>query len=257
MAWRAIQDSVATSESLSQLNDFTERLYWRMLAKSDPWGRLPGSPKKLRGLCVPLVARASENRIEEALVDLAYVNRIERYEVDGTPYVQLVDFAENQPNDVLGRSGARYTSRFPGPTNSSTRSRAESVRGTPAESESESDKKTATAVSSEIEAIYNHWRTARAKKNSRYDHIHPGRLRKIKARLKEFPASELIRAIDGVASDPWAERPLHDDLTVIFRSAEQVDRFLAFADSPPAAPNGRVSAARLTELTEEVFHEAG
>ncbi len=95
-----------------------------------------------------------------------------------------------------------------------------------------------TSVSTaDVQAVYDHWRTARGKSDRRYEKLSDGRRAKIKARLREFPAAELIRAINAVALDPWEDRPRHDDLTVLFRSREQVERFLELADKP--ARNGR------------------
>lgn len=254
MAWRAIQDSVTTSESLASLTDFAERLFWRMLAKSDPWGRLPGSARKIRALCVPLVARATEARIEAALTELREAGRISRYRAKDATVIQIVDFEDNQPSDVLGRSGNRYESKYPDPP---TRSSAESVRATPAESESESEteKKSANALSPEVQKIYDHWRQARGKTHGRYNRISPGRLRKIKARLKEYSADELLACIDAVALDPWPERVRHDDLTVIFRNAEQVDRFLAMAETPPSR-NGD-TASMIAAVAAEMWGDDG
>ncbi len=36
-------------------------------------------------------------------------------------------------------------------------------------------------------------------------------------------------AVDGVANDPWQDRSSHDDIGVVFRNAQQVDKFLAMA----------------------------
>jgi len=82
-----------------------------------------------------------------------------------------------------------------------------------------------------IRNIYDHWRKARRKTRSTYDRMSTARRQKIKARLAEFSEAELLRAIDAVAADPWPDRRLHDDITVIFRSGEQVDRFLEMSDS--------------------------
>ena len=78
----------------------------------------------------------------------------------------------------------------------------------------------------DVRRVYDHWRQARGKTRATYATISEGRRKKIQARLREFSADELCSAIDAVARDPWAERALHDDLTVIFRSREQVERFL-------------------------------
>lgn len=81
-----------------------------------------------------------------------------------------------------------------------------------------------------VARIYAHWRSARGKTHARYNTISPKRLAKIKTRLKEFTEDDLIRAIDGVAKDPWPERCHNDDLELIFRSRDQVEKFLDLAD---------------------------
>ncbi len=90
----------------------------------------------------------------------------------------------------------------------------------------EEDKEMLTHLSSDIQNVYDYWRTKRHKTRSNYDRVSPGRRAKLKARLAEFTAAELCAAIDGVGRDPWPERAMHDDITVIFRSREQVERFL-------------------------------
>lgn len=77
-----------------------------------------------------------------------------------------------------------------------------------------------------VKRVYDHWRQARGKTRSNYQTISPARRQKIQARLREFSEADLLAAIDAVARDPWPDRGLHDDLTVIFRSREQVERFL-------------------------------
>lgn len=83
-----------------------------------------------------------------------------------------------------------------------------------------------TSTAGAIERVYDHWRSARGKTRATYDRMSPTRRQKIATRLREFSEADLIAAIDAVAADPWHERHLHDDLTVIFRSHEQVERFL-------------------------------
>lgn len=96
--------------------------------------------------------------------------------------------------------------------------------------ESRGEKKEANASSSEeVEEIFQHWKNARSKERARFTDT---RKVKVKARLKSFSAIELIRAIDAVALDPWEDRSRHDDLAIILRSDEQVEKFLALADDP-------------------------
>jgi len=89
----------------------------------------------------------------------------------------------------------------------------------------------ASPLGSSHKRIYDHWRAARGKTRSTYDTMSTERRRKIAARLKEFTEAQLIQAIDGVGRDPWPDRKKHDDITVIFRSREQVERFLEMGDA--------------------------
>lgn len=105
-----------------------------------------------------------------------------------------------------------------------------------------------------VASIYAYWRERRGKTRANYNTISDARRKKIVSRLKEFTVEQLLDAIDGVCNDPWSERRLHDDLTVIFRSREQVDRFLEFAARAPAPARryGRgVQAAEILEHARE------
>lgn len=113
MAWRAIQDSVGQSESLAELSDLAERIYWRLLAMSDPWGRLDARPRKLRARCYPML-RCSDEQVGYALLEMLAVGRIVVYEKAGVTIVQIVDFERNQPRDAIRRRPDK--SRFPDPS---------------------------------------------------------------------------------------------------------------------------------------------
>lgn len=114
MAWHAIQDSVHESESLSDLSDFAERLYWRMFARSDQWGRGPGSLRKIRARCIPIIHGVSDRKLTEALEELGACRRVVLYPDDnGDWFYQIVDFDKHQPRDLLRKRGT--TSRYPEP----------------------------------------------------------------------------------------------------------------------------------------------
>lgn len=112
MAYRSIQDSVGLSESLARVSCLAERIYWRLLAHTDSYGRLAASQAKLRALCYPLLNWITDEQIAEALVDLGYVRRIQLYVHEDELYLQILDFDENQPPDLLRKRGK---SRLPEP----------------------------------------------------------------------------------------------------------------------------------------------
>lgn len=245
MAWRAINDTVNESLTLAELSDFSERLFWRLVAHADPWGRLAGDTAKVRARCCALLNR-TDQEIATALDELEATYRISRYEADGVRVLEVSDWEQNQPTDVLGRNGKRFNSRFPDRVSRDARRSAAQRGSPPAESESESEiekKDVAKATSSIVARIYAHWREERSKTDPRYDRMSDGRQAKIRARLKDgFTEEQLCEAIDGVALDPWEDRARHDDLTVVFRNTESVDRFLSFGDK-----RKRVAAAACPE----------
>jgi hypothetical protein len=110
VSWRAIHDTTPHSETLSRLSHLAERLFFRMLSQSDPWGRLPGSPAKIRARCLPTLDISNEELID-ALVELVDVGRILIYPAAPNEELacQLVDFDEHQPKALLGKRGS---SRF-------------------------------------------------------------------------------------------------------------------------------------------------
>lgn len=112
MAYRSIHSSVSESESLAALTAGAERLFWRALAMSDNYGRLPAEPRKLRARCMPLV-RCSEAQVAGWVEELERVGRARTYLVDGNAFLELLDFDRWQPRDFLRKRGKP---EFPPPT---------------------------------------------------------------------------------------------------------------------------------------------
>lgn len=100
----------------------------------------------------------------------------------------------------------------------------------------------------DVARVYGAWRLKRRKTSKRYDEISPARRKKIEARLREFSVVELFKALDGVCADEqrWPERAKHDDLTVVFRSREQVDRFIEIAEAG-SGPGRALSPEEIVE----------
>lgn len=237
MTYRAIQDTVAYSSSLNALTAPAERLYWRLLAHSDSHGRLPGTIEKVRARCIPIVKpRPTDDQIEAWLGELSAVGRVQRYTVDGADYVQILEFDANQPPEYLRRRGAsKYPSAPESVRSDPERLRPEvelEVEELPAPSEPRREAPTNGTLEACVQAVYGYWREQRGRANRRYDRISVKRREKIVTRLRKFSAEDLCRAIDGIALDPWPERPRHDDLTIVLRSDEQVEKFLELAERP-------------------------
>lgn len=113
MAWRAIQDTVGVSLSLAELDDRTERIWWRILAHSDPWGRLDARPGKVRALCFPLLTSITNADTGHALLELERVGRVVVWEHRGQHIIQIVDFEQRQPREAFRKRPP--ASDFPDP----------------------------------------------------------------------------------------------------------------------------------------------
>lgn len=177
------------------------------------------------GECFPSVAliaidtemsEATVRRCLKSLADKGIVKRARRRREDGSLGVYDYEFplAQDLRTPPLTMS-ARATDQD---------ERAEPRRGEDLEPIE------ASPLAGAANRIYAHWRAERGKHRSSYDVMSPARRKKIEQRLREFSEADLLRAISAVALDPWPERKRHDDLTVILRSREQVDRFLEMAE---------------------------
>lgn len=113
MAWRAIQDTVGVSLSLAELTDQAERIWWRLLAHTDPWGRLDAHPAKVRALCFPMLTHITDEDCGRALLALEQVGRVVVWERSGKAIIQVLDFEERQPREAFRKRP--LGSAFPDP----------------------------------------------------------------------------------------------------------------------------------------------
>ncbi len=98
--------------------------------------------------------------------------------------------------------------------------------------------------------IFDHWQRVRAKPRSK---LTKDRETKIRARLKDgYSVEDLKTAIDGVARDPWELRPANDDLALILRDAQHVERFIAFAHNGNGSANGSTPTTAAERYALEV-----
>ncbi|XEC97016.1 DNA replication protein DnaD [Paenibacillus tarimensis] len=106
---RMISKVISISEKVNTLSLFGRLLYTWMIPHTDDFGRLPGSPAKVRALIVPMGDETVKD-VESALSDMQDNGLIEWYEVDGEKFIQITNFDEHQ-------SGLhkRTNSKFPDP----------------------------------------------------------------------------------------------------------------------------------------------
>jgi len=107
---RIIKETICTSDSLSQLSDFEENLFYKLLVNCDDYGRFDARPAIVKSRCYPLRERLTLKNIEDALSSLARVGCVKLYQVDGKPYLHLPTWEVHQ--QIRAKK-----SKFPEPDN--------------------------------------------------------------------------------------------------------------------------------------------
>jgi hypothetical protein len=97
---------------------------------------------------------------------------------------------------------------------------------------------------SDVQAVFEYWRTRRAEVTSKTKgapmKLIPKRERAIRGRLAEgYTVEDLKLAIDGCLTRDWHIRNNHTDVELICRDQTKVEQFLGFADDKGGAQGGR------------------
>ena len=92
---RILKESICTSDKIEQLSAFAETFFYRLIVNVDDYGRLDGRAAVLRSRLFPL-KDVRNSQIEEALRELATVELVSTYIVDGKPFVSLPAWDRHQ-----------------------------------------------------------------------------------------------------------------------------------------------------------------
>lgn len=92
---RIIKESIATSESLSEVSAEAERLFWRLVVKADDFGLYHGNPKILASMCFPLKP-PKEKTLSNWLNELVRAGMVGMYMDDGKRYLKLLSWEKHQ-----------------------------------------------------------------------------------------------------------------------------------------------------------------
>ena len=92
---RIIKESICTSEKIDRLSTFAETFFYRLIVNADDYGRMDGRAAVLRSRLFPL-KDVRNSQIEDALCELASVELVSTYTVDGKPFVRLLAWDRHQ-----------------------------------------------------------------------------------------------------------------------------------------------------------------
>lgn len=224
---RFIWPDLWTDPELGRLDPVELLFFIGCFSNADDEGRLLGEPAYLRATVFPYQDMTLKRIKDVRDSTVRACNNLVLYVVEETDYLAFLRWSRYQHPKYA------KPSKLPAPNGVPPALEEVSPKVPPLGRDGLGSKE-ANASSSEVASVYDHWRTVWKKTDPRYDTLSQKRKRVIVLRLREFPASDLRRAIDGSRLDPWEDRSRHHDLTVLFRDQEQVDKFLDMASRPKA-----------------------
>lgn len=249
---RLIRESICTSETLNQLNDFEERFWHRLIVNCDDYGRFDARPEILKARLFPLMEGKTKKDMTGTLSKLASVGLVELYDVDGKPFLRVVTW------DKYQRVRAKR-SKFPEPVGACCQMTAYdgNSRRNPIQSESnpdakaESDARTREDVAAVMNAFLN-----------RIDPT-PSRdcLDQLMGYVDEMGAECCLRAIQ-IAEDNNARKwsyirsVLRDKCAQGVRNLAQWDALEAKRQQAASIMRGRKQAAAAAQAPSEWAREA-
>jgi len=92
---RMISKSISVSERVNSMSLFARLLFTWMIPHTDDFGRMTGSPMKVKALVVPM-ADETKDDVENALREMVEQDLIYWYSVDGKQYIQIKNFDKHQ-----------------------------------------------------------------------------------------------------------------------------------------------------------------
>ena len=94
---------------------------------------------------------------------------------------------------------------------------------------------TDAAVGDTVSRVWQAWIESCGADHGGRRRLTPKRKGVIRARLREYPTEDVEDAARGWPFDPWPERVNHNDLTVLLRNGEQLEKFRdLYRHGPPA-----------------------
>ena len=109
---RRIPPEFCSDELLERCSLLATLLLYRLISQADDQGRLPGSAKYVRAVCLAMRPNVSERNVEAALKELETHGFILRYDLKHREFLQIERWF-----DLQGKWGQRrtYASRYPAP----------------------------------------------------------------------------------------------------------------------------------------------
>jgi DnaD/phage-associated family protein len=106
---RILKETICTSDTLAAISAEAERLWWRIVAQADDFGRFDARPETIRGQCLTaMINKVTSDHVVGWLTELQESGLLHLYQTDGKPYLQITTWDKHQ------HRRSRF-SKFPAP----------------------------------------------------------------------------------------------------------------------------------------------
>lgn len=266
---RSIHPDAFKSDKLTEASAEGERCYWRLLPVCDDDGRAEDNPVVLAATMFPTREDILSSAVNGWLEELHELGLIVRYVIDSQRYLVVTRWADYQhpnrkiPSDIPELPEDHATRTRIGGTSLRTHERLsersvsphEHARAVVGEGEGDGDgdggeKPSVELVSnhaalsesdtspspSATEMVFSAWQESTGHRQAKLD---PKRKRAITSALKDYTVADLIDAVRGWRHFPHnrgenERNTVYDDLTLLLRDAEHIERFRDAERNPPS-----------------------
>lgn len=236
--YRRLYAGFIKGQRINKLSLQAEAWFWRVLTTVDDFGNGEADPELCRAATVGRRTSVTRAQIARWLDEMAAVNLISFYSVKGEKYLNVLKFESWQP---AGKNGRRIK-RFPGPEEASGNpgeskiirvssgvvSASENTNDTDNEDEDDTENQKVSLVE-QARQVFRFWQEHLNHHKAKLDEK---REKAIKARLKNgYSVDDLMAAVRGCKQTPFNmgkndRGEVYDDIELICRDAEHVDRFM-------------------------------
>lgn len=283
---RSIKPEFPQSETMGRVSRDARLLFIQLWTIADDSGRSRGNSRVLASLLYPYDDDARD-LLPRWLDELEDVGAIRRYLVDGDTYLEIRNWLKHQKIDKP--SGPK----FPGFDDGSPRPREPSAGDMDMEGKGREGIKEGIGPSlsaaptapdvprgtvgqdieafaadlgtnpDDAQAVFDHWRDTWQHPKAALDEK---RRKLIRARLRDYSAADLCRAITGYRNSPHHtgqndRATVYDDIGLFLRDASHVDAGLRFADSPPRTDQSALTRKNVAAVADwrppELRHGTG
>lgn len=256
---RSVHPNICLSETMAQLSAEVERCFVRLWTHCDDEGRCEDRPKVIAAQIFAANEEIMSKHVDEWLNKLQEVGCIQRYEVDGRKYLQVVEWDTYQhpqkpkksvipapPPYLSGRSTVQLPEGYAVGVGEGE-GVGEGVRTVVEQSSTSLElfNEVPTVDSHPITEVFETWQDVTGHPKAK---LSTERRRVIEKALKMYPLDEVLEAVRGVTCSDFHmgdndNRVRYDDLTLILRNATKIEFFRDLYRNGPVRVQPKGAAA--------------